>query len=180
MTGRSQQFLRIWMNEGALSTFNKTKNYLVGLVIATFNVSLSHFSDLQKNIVGQRVVPSPAKNMPPKNKPTKKAGTNSKIHLKIAPAPRDRAPFGTVKYPQLNEGGLNKYARSEKDKRNEEALDNLDFALKSRFTSDSKETTDVMGLKIEAEQLIWILINEDSDKELASIITAIFKSLKQT
>ena len=60
------------MNEGALSTFNKTKNYLVGLVIATFNVSLSHFSDLEKNIVGQRVVPSPAKNMPPKNKPTKK------------------------------------------------------------------------------------------------------------
>ena len=49
------------MNEGAISTFNKTKNYLAGLVIATFNVSLSHFSDLEKNIVGQLVVPSPAK-----------------------------------------------------------------------------------------------------------------------
>ena len=90
------------MNEGALSTFNKTKNYLVGLVIAIFNVSLSHFSDLEKNIVGQRVVPSPAKNMPPKTKPNKKVGN----HPKIDPAPRDRAPFGTVKYPQLNEGGL--------------------------------------------------------------------------
>ena len=51
------------MNEGALSTFNKTKNYIVGLVIASFNESLSHFSDLEKNIVGQRVVPSPARNM---------------------------------------------------------------------------------------------------------------------
>ena len=51
------------MNEGALSTFNKTKNYIVGLVIATFNESLSHLSDLEKNIVGQRVVPSPARNM---------------------------------------------------------------------------------------------------------------------
>ena len=37
-----------------------------------------------------------------------------------------------------------------------------------------------MGLKIEAKQLIWILINEDSDKELATIIAAMFKSLKQT
>ena len=37
-----------------------------------------------------------------------------------------------------------------------------------------------MGFKIEAEHLIWIIINEDSDKELASIVAAIFKSLKQT
>ena len=72
-----------------------------------------------------------------------------------------------MKYPQINEGGLNKYARSEKDKRAAEAVDNLDIALKSRFTSDSKETTDVLGLKIEADKLIWILINEDTDKELA-------------
>ena len=92
------------MNEGALSTFNnKTKNFIVGLVIASFNESLSHFSDLEKNIVGQRVVPSPARNMA-----TKKPGR----HPKIDPAPRDRAPFGSVKYPQIKEGGLNKYAKS--------------------------------------------------------------------
>ena len=85
-----------------------------------------------------------------------------------------------MKYPQLNEGGLNKYARSEKGKRTAEAVDNLDIALKSRFLSDSKETTDVMGLKIEAGRIIWILINEDADKELAIIISAMFDSLKQT
>ena len=72
--------------------------------------------------------------MPPKNKPTKKAGT----HPKIDPAPRDRSAFCSMKYPQLNEGGLNKYARSEKD---------IDIALKSRFTSDSKETTTLWDLK---------------------------------
>jgi len=44
-------------------------------------------------------------------------------------------------------------------------------------TSDSKETTDVMGLKVEAEHLIWIL---DSDKELAGVIAAISQSLEQT
>ena len=85
-----------------------------------------------------------------------------------------------MKYPQINEGGLNKYARSEKVKRTAEAVDNLDIALKSRFLSDSKETTEVMGLKIEAEKLIWILINEDDEKELATIISAMFDSLKQT
>ena len=37
-----------------------------------------------------------------------------------------------------------------------------------------------MGLKIEAKQLIWILINEDSDKELAGVIAAISQSLEQT
>ena len=122
------------MNEGALSTFNKTKNYLVDLVIATFNVSLSHFSDLEKNIVGQRVVPSPARNMA-----TKKPGR----HPKIDPAPRDRAPFGSVKYPQIKEGGLNKYAKSEKDERAAEAFDNLDIVIKSSFASDTKETFEV-------------------------------------
>ena len=165
------------MYEGVLSTLNnKTKEFIVGLVITSFNEHLSHFSDLEKNIVGQRVIPSPAKNMPPKNNPKK----NATIHPKIDPAPRDRAPFGSVKYPQIKEGGLNKYAKSEKDKRAAEAVDNLDIVLKSRFASDSKETTEVMGLKIEAKQLIWILINEDSDKELAGVITAIFQSLEQT
>ena len=53
------------MIESALLTINKTKNYLVDLVIANFNESLSLFSDLEKNFVGQRVVPSPAKNMGP-------------------------------------------------------------------------------------------------------------------
>ena len=75
---------------------------------------------------------------------------------------------------------MNKYAKSEKDKRAAEAVDNLDIVLKSRFASDSKETTEVMGLKIEAKQLIWILINEDSDKELAGDIAAIFQSLEQS
>ena len=161
------------MYEGAFSTLtNKTKEFIVGLVITSFNESLSHFSDLEKNIVGQRVIPSPAKNMPPKINPKKNAATQPKID----PAPRDRGPIGKVQYPQIKEGGLNKYARSEKDKRTAEAVDNLDIALKSRFTSDSKETTDVMGLKIEAEHLIWIL---DSDKELAGIIAAISQSLEQ-
>ena len=57
------------MYEGAFSTLNnKTKEFIVGLVITSFNESLSHFSDLEKNNVGQRVVPSPAKNVPPKDK----------------------------------------------------------------------------------------------------------------
>ena len=115
------------MYEGAFSTLtNKTKEFIVGLVITSFNEHLSHFSDLEKNIVGQRVIPSPAKNMPPKSNPKKNAA-------EIAPFPRDRGPFGKVQYPQIKEGGLNKYARSEKDKRLEEAVDNLDIALKSRF-----------------------------------------------
>ena len=120
------------MNEGALSTFNKTKNYIVGLVIATLNESLSHFSDLEKNIVGQRVVPSPARNMA-----TKKPGR----HPKIDPAPRDRTPSGSVKYPHIKEG----YAKSEKDERAAEAFDNLDIVIKSSFASDTKETFEVMG-----------------------------------
>ena len=128
-----------------------------------------------ENIVGQRVVPSPAKNMPPKTKPNKKVGN----HPKIDPAPRDRAANGTVSYPQLTEGGLNKYSKSQKDKRTAEAVDNLDLALKLRFLSDSNETIEVMGLKIEAEKLIWILINEDDEKRLATIISAMIASLKQ-
>ena len=75
---------------------------------------------------------------------------------------------------------MNKYAKSEKDKRAAEAVDNLNIVLKSSFASDTKETFEVMGLKIEAKQLIWILINEDSDKELAGVIAAIFQSLEQT
>ena len=164
------------MYEGALSTLNnKAKEFIVGLVIAKFNESLSHFSDLEKNNVGQRVVPSPAKNMPPKTNPTK----NVVKHPKVEPAPRDRGPFDKTQYPQTNEGGLNKYARSEKDKRTAEAVDNLDIALKTRFTIDSKETTEIMGVKIEAAKLIWILINEDLDKELAKVIAAMFDSIKQ-
>ena len=133
------------MIENILSTINKTKNYFADLVIANFNESLSLFSDLERNISGQPVVPSPAKNMaPPKN------GRQNKID----PAPRDKAPSGTVKYPQIKEGGLNKYAKTEKDKRTAKAVDNLDIILKSRFAHESKETTEVMGLNIEANKLI--------------------------
>ena len=57
------------MIENILSTINKTKNYFTDLVIANFNESLSLSSDLEKNISGQPVVPSPAKTMaPPKNR----------------------------------------------------------------------------------------------------------------
>ena len=117
------------MYEGVFSTLNnKTKEFIVGLVITSFNEHLSHFSDLEKSIVGQPIIPSPAKNMPPKSNPKKAAD-----HPKIAPAPRDKAPIGKVHYPQTKEGGLNKYARSEKDKRLGDAVDNLDIALKARF-----------------------------------------------
>ena len=37
-----------------------------------------------------------------------------------------------------------------------------------------------MGLKIETKLLVWILINDDSDKELAGVIAAISQSLEQT
>ena len=177
MTGGPQLFPRIWMYEGVLSTLNnKTKEFIVGLVITSFNEHLSHFSDLEKNIVGQRVIPSPAKNMPPKNNPKKNAAN----HPKIDPAPRDRNPIGKVHYPQNKEGGLNKYARSEKNKRLEEAVDNLDIALKARFEIESKSTTDIMEVKIEATKLFWILINEDSEQELATLIAAILDSKKDT
>ena len=52
--------------------------------------------------------------------------------------------------------------------------------LKSSFASDTKETFEVIGLKIETKLLVWILINEDSDKELAGVIAAISQSLEQT
>ena len=81
-----------------------------------------------------------------------------------------------MKYPHIKEG----YAKNEKDERAAEAIDNLDIVIKSSFASDTKETFEVMGLKIEAKQLIWILINEDSDKELAGVIAAISQSLEQT
>ena len=165
------------MYEGAFSTLtNKTKEFIVGLVITSFNEHLSHFSDLEKNIVGQQVIPSPAKNMPPKINQKK----NTADHPKIAPAPRDRGPIGKVQYPQTKEGGLNKYARSEKNKRLEDAVDNLDIALKSRFEIESKSTTDIMEVKIEATKLIWILINEDSEKDLATLIAAMLDSIKHT
>merc|ERR1712055_552379 len=101
-------------------------------------------------------------------------------HLKIDPAPRDRAPFGSVKYPQIKEGGLNKYAKTEKDKRTAEAVDNLDIVLKSNFAHESKKTTEVMGLKIEAEKLVWILINDDAEHGIAKMISKMFESLEQT
>ena len=81
-----------------------------------------------------------------------------------------------MKYPHIKEG----YAKSEKDERAAEAFDNLDIIIKSSFASDTKETFEVMGLKIETKQLVWILINEDSDKELAGVIAAISQSLEQT
>ena len=49
------------MIDTILSTINKTKDYFTDLVIANFNESLSLFSDLERNISGQPVVPSPAK-----------------------------------------------------------------------------------------------------------------------
>ena len=70
------------MIEGALSTINKTKNYFVDLVIATFNESLSHFSDLEKNFVGQRVVPSPANAKSEKDERAAEAFDNLDIIIK--------------------------------------------------------------------------------------------------
>ena len=53
------------MHEEVLSTLdNRTKEFIVGLVIASFNDHLSHFSDLEKSIVGQPIIPSPSKTMP--------------------------------------------------------------------------------------------------------------------
>ena len=53
------------MHEEVLSTLdNRTKEFVVGLVIASFNDHLSHFSDLEKSIVGQPIIPSPSKTMP--------------------------------------------------------------------------------------------------------------------
>ena len=164
------------MQEEVLSTLdNRTKEFIVGLVITSFNDHLSHFSDLEKSIVGQPIIPSPAKNMPPKNNPKKAAD-----HPKIAPAPRDRAPTGKVHYPQTKEGGLNKYARSEKDKRLEDAVDNLDIALKARFECESKSATDIMEVKIEASKLIWILINEDSEGVLTKLIARMLGTVKHS
>ena len=168
MTGGPHFLTPSLMHQGVLSTLNnKTKEFIVGLVIASFNDHLSYFSDLEKSIVGQPIIPSPSKIMPPKNNPKKSAN-----HPKIAPAPRDRNPQGAVSYPQTKEGGLNKYAKSEKNKRLEEAVDNLDIAAKAKYQSESKSTMDIMGVKIEATKLMWILINEDAEEELANLIAA--------
>ena len=161
------------MHQGVLSTLdNKTKESIVGLVIASFNDHLSHFSDLEKSIVGQPIIPSPSKIMPPKSNPRKKAN-----HPKIDPAPRDRTQQGLVNYPQTKEGGLNKYAKSVKNKRLEEAVDNLDIAAKAKHKSESKSTMEILGVKLEAAKLIWIIINEDADEVLAKLIAAGLDSL---
>ena len=163
------------MHQGFLSTLdNKTKEFIVGLVIANFNEHLSHFSDLEKSIVGLPIVPSPSKNMPPKDKPKKKVN-----HPKIDPAPRDRSGQGLVNYPQTKEGGLNKYAKSIKNERLEEAVDNLDIAAKAKHKSESKSTMEILGVKLEAAKLIWIIINEDADEVLAKLIAAGLDSLKK-
>ena len=163
------------MQEEVLSTLdNRTKEFIVGLVITSFNDHLSHFSDLEKSIVGQPIIPSPAKNMPPKSKPKKAVD-----HPKIAPAPRDR-PTGKVHYQQTKVGGLNKYARSEKDNRLDDAVDNLGIALKARFECESKSATEIMEIKIEASKLIWILINEDSEGVLTKLIARMLETVKPT
>ena len=58
---------------------------------------------------------------------------------------------------------MNKYAKTEKEKRSAKALDNFDINLKAYFKHDFKATTEVMGLKIGATKLIWILFNEDKE-----------------
>ena len=85
-----------------------------------------------------------------------------------------------VNYPQTKEGGLNKYAKSVKNKRLEEAVDNLDIAAKAKHKSESKSTMEILGVKLEAAKLIWILINEDADEVLAKLIAAGLDSLKNT
>ena len=166
MTGGPHFSTSSLMYRGILSTLNnKTKEFFVGLVIASFNNHLSHFSDLERSIVGQPVIPSPTKNMPPKSDPKKKV-----THPKITPAPRDRTGQGLVSYPQTKEGGLNKYAKSIKNKRLDEAVDNLDIAAKAKHATESKSTMEVMGVKLEATMIIWILINEDTDEVLAKLI----------
>ena len=47
--------------------------------------------------------------------------------IKLDPTSRDTTAAG--------EGGLNKFAKSEKDKRSAKVLDNLDINLKHRFTT---------------------------------------------
>ena len=95
------------------------------------------------------------------------------------PALWDTAASGSVSYPQNKEGGLNKFAKSEKDKRFAKAFDNFDITRKQRLKHDYKTTTDVMGLNIETTKLIWILFNEDTELRVAGIILALFKSLQQ-
>ena len=166
MTGGPHFLTPSLMHQGVLSILNnKTKEFIVGQVIASFNDHLSNFSDLERSIVGQPIIPSPSKIMPPKILPNKKV-----THPKIAPAPRDRTQQGLVSYPQTKEGGLNKYAKSVKNKRLEEAVDNLDIAAKAKHTDESKSTMEILGVKLEATKIIWILINEDTDEDLAKLI----------
>ena len=130
------------MIDNILSTINKTKDYFTDLVIANFNESLLLFSGLERNISGQPVIPSPAKTK------TTMAPTKGRQPTKLDPAPRDTAPSGSVSYPQNKEGGLNKFAKTEKDKRSARAVDNFDINFKQRFKHDYKTTTDVMGLNV--------------------------------
>ena len=162
------------MHQGVFSILkNKTKEFIAGQVIGSFNDHLSHFSGLERSIVGIQIIPSPSKNMPPKTQPNKKV-----THPKIAPAPRDRSNQGSVNYPQTKEGGLNKYAYSIKSKRLEEAVDNLDIAAKATHADESQSTMDILGVKLEAKKIIWILINEDTDEVLAKLIATGLDSLK--
>ena len=89
------------MIDNILSTINKTKDYFTDLVIANFNESLSLFSDLERNISGQTVVPSPAKTK------TTMAPTKGRQPTKLDPAPRDTSASWSVSYPQNKEGSLN-------------------------------------------------------------------------
>ena len=84
-----------------------------------------------------------------------------------------------VNYPQTKEGGLHKYAKSVKNKRLEEAVDNLDIAAKAKHKFETKSTMEILGVKLEATKLIWILINEDADEVLAKLIAAVLDSLKK-
>ena len=78
------------MIDTILSTINKTKDYFTDLVIANFNESLSLFSDLERNILGQMVVPSPSKT--PTTMATK---TKGRQPTKLDTAPRDTATSGS-------------------------------------------------------------------------------------
>ena len=91
---------------------------------------------------------------------------------KIDPAPRDRSKQGDVNYPQTKEGGLNKYAKSEKDKRLGEAVDNLGIAVKKKHQHESASIGEILGVKFEASKLIWILINEDDEDIFIKLIAS--------
>ena len=119
------------MIDTILSFINTTKDYFTDPVIANFNESLSLFSGLERINSEQRIVPSPSKSLTTmftkgKNRPPTKPD----------PAPQDTSAAGSVSYPQNKLGGLNKFAKSEKDKRFAKALDNFDINLKQSFKHD--------------------------------------------